>query len=115
MLENFQRLTLVLSTLYHGRNASFADILQNGLELVGCWWVFGDVQLELGSVRGRLCRVVAGLILGGMLRSICRCLLEEIGNSHGGGRAGLVEEGDDVFGLVLLMGQSGQRLTASDG
>lgn len=85
LLEDFQRLALARSTLYDGWNGRLADVLQNSLELIGRWWVFGDIQLELGAVRVRLCRVVAGLVFGGMLSGICRCLLEEIGDTDRGG------------------------------
>lgn len=109
LLKDLQRLALVRSALYDGWNRRLAHVLQNGLELIGGWWVFGDVQLELSAVRGCLCRVVAGLVFCGMLGGICRCLLEESGNTDRGGRAGLVEEGDDVLGLVLLVGQLSQQ------
>lgn len=106
LLEYFQGFALIRGTFYDGFNARLANILQNSLELVRRWWIFGDVQLELGAVRGSLRRVVAGLVFGRSFGGIGRCLLEEVGNSDGGGRAGLVEEGDNVFRLVLKMGRS---------
>lgn len=109
LLEDLQCLALARSAFYDGWNGRLAHVLQNGLELIGGWWVFGDVQLELGAVRGCLCRVVAGLVFCGMLGGICRCLLEESGNTDRGRRAGLVEEGNNVLGLVLSAAQLSQQ------
>jgi hypothetical protein len=45
--------------------------------------------------------VVAGLVLGGRLRRSGGDLLEQVYNFRRGGRAGLVEELDDIEGFVL--------------
>lgn len=46
--------------------------------------------------------MIAGLVLSRMFRGVGRRLLQGGGNSDGGWRASLVEEGDNVFGLVLI-------------
>lgn len=101
LLEQPHSLALVRCAVDYGRDAALSHVLQDGLKLVGSGRVFGDVQLELGTLGSRLRRVVAGLVLGSMFGGVGRRLLQEGGDAHRGRRAGLVEEGDDVFGFVL--------------
>lgn len=46
--ELLKSLILICRTLHYGGDLWLANIFQNGLELVGCGRVFGDVQLKLG-------------------------------------------------------------------
>lgn len=47
--------------------------------------------------------MIASLVFGRSLRRVGRSLLQDGSDSDGGWRAGLVEEGDDVLGLVLFV------------
>lgn len=58
-----QSLLLIRSTLDDRADSPWANISQDGLQLVGCRWALGDIELELlASPRTRLSGVVAGLI-----------------------------------------------------
>ena len=90
-----QRIFGILGSLDDGGYAGRASIFQDGLDLFLGWEVLRNVELErIPSIT--LDRVVACLIYGGSAVGIARGLLEEIGNTNRGGRARLVEEGDDV-------------------
>lgn len=99
--KHLLRLVLVARAGHNRAHARLPDVLQDGLQLVRRRQALRHVQLK---VRGRGAVVVAGLVLGGRLRGVGRGLLEEGDYARGGGRAGLVEEGDDVPGFALWGG-----------
>lgn len=99
LLESF---VFRCGTLYNRADLALANIFQDCLELVLGRRLLGDVQFEVRAMRIGLVGVVARLIFGGSLSSIRRGLLQHISSSHRGGRAGLVEEGDNVEGFVLF-------------
>lgn len=103
LLELPQGILLSRGALDDGGDPVLSDVFQDGLHLVGGGGVFGDVELELGAglLGVRLDAVVTGLVLSRAGGSVGRHLLEDVGGPHRGGGARLVEEGDNVEGLVL--------------
>lgn len=102
LLEPSQRILLVGGAPNDGANALPAGIVENGAQLVGRRQALGDLELELGPPhRGRLGRVVAGLVLGRRLRGCSRRLAQRCCQPYRGRRARLVEQGDYVKRLVL--------------
>lgn len=105
-LEALGILLELLHSLIHGRcatdnSARVAHIVEYRPELVWCGRLLCDVEVELCPLELCLCSVIASLVLGRCLAGIGRHLLQE-GQDLGRGRgAGLVEEGDDVFGFAL--------------
>lgn len=93
LLELFQCILIVPCALDNLRGAALANVLQDCLHLVDSWGVFGNVELKL---------VTAALgIVSSIRLSACGRLLQQIGNSHRGWGASLVEERDNVERLVL--------------
>ena len=88
-------------TLDDRRDCRASNIIQDVLELVRGRRILGDVVVELGSRGSALCRVITGLVLRRSLGGIGRYLLQESRYPDRRRHAGLVEEGDDVLGLVL--------------
>jgi hypothetical protein len=110
--ELFQSLLLRLHAREHRADLVGADISQDSAQLLRSRRSFGHVQVKLWAVGIRLARVVAGLILGGVLSCVGRDLLEEVDYPHRGGGVRLVEDGDDVLGLVLQCAHMEQRMSA---
>lgn len=81
-----------VGALDNGRNALVAGIVEHGLELVLGGRLLGDLQLK---------GVAVGLVFRGRLGGADGDALEQIGGLGGSGRAGLVEELDDVERLFL--------------
>lgn len=104
-LQSPDRICLVLCALddlvYIARST---QVVQDILELVSCWRLFCNVELELGSLCLVLRIVGAGLVFGGGRNRLCICLLENGVCTQGRQAGGLVEEGNDVLHAVLHIG-----------
>lgn len=105
LLEALEGILFVAGALDDLGDSAGADVAQDGLDLVGGGGVLGDVELKGLAAGLGLGRVVAGLVEGGADLGVGRDLLDEVGDAHRGWRAGLVEDGDDVEGLVLFGGE----------
>lgn len=103
LLEQLHSLGLSLRPLDNSSSSLGAHIFEDALELILSGRFFCHIQLEFLSFLGvGLCRMIAGLILGGMLAGIGRNLFEKAMDSQGGWRACLVEEGDYIECLMLV-------------
>lgn len=97
LAELLQGILIIFGTLNNLAGAALAKVLNDGLNLVGCRSVLSDVELEGVTVDLVLdIRVLSGSDLG-----TSRDLLSQVGNSDRGGRAGLVEDRDDIEGFTL--------------
>lgn len=101
LLKLLQGLFLVSGALNHIANATLSHVAQDGLHLILCRRVLGDVELEIIAGGVCLCAVVASLIDGGLCLSIGRDLLQKIGHPCGSWVARLVKDRDDVEGFTL--------------
>lgn len=104
LLEFLQGLLDVVGALDDRAHLGGTNVTQDGLELVGGGSILGDVELKLLALGVSLVGVVAGLVLGSRLGGIGVHLLQEGSHAHRTRRLGLVEDGDDVLGLVLELG-----------
>lgn len=94
LAELLERVLVILGPLDELASASLAQVLHDGLDLVGGRSVLGDVELEWRTdTRSVVTR-------GGCLR-LDRQLLDKVGNLDRGRRASLVEDGNDVEGFTL--------------
>lgn len=87
----------------HIGDAAGTNIVQNGLDLVICGGVFGDIKLKLFTKGCCLGGMIAGLVNSRIRGSIGGDLLEKIGDSHGCRRAGLVKDRHSVERLALFV------------
>jgi hypothetical protein len=101
---------VVAGALDDDRGLALADVVEDGLDLALGGRILGDVELEL--LAARLGGVVAGLVNGGARLGVGGSLLQDIGDADGRGRAGLVEEGDDVEAFRLPEGERDRALAA---
>lgn len=86
-----------MCTLDDVGDAASSNILQDRLDLIVGGRILSHIELKLLTCG--LC--LARLVEGGSSSGIGRDLLEKVGDSHGGRRASLVEDRDDVERLVL--------------
>lgn len=93
LLKLPQRILVVSCALDDLRGAVLANVFQDCLHLVESRGVLSNVQLKWVTASTGIVDSIR-LGAGG-------CLLQQIGNSHRGWRASLVEERDDVEGLAL--------------
>lgn len=102
LLKLLQRIPIVPRALDDLRGPVLADVRQDRLHLVDGGRVLGDVELK---------RVAADrAVRGGVRLGACGRLLQQVGDSDRGRRAGLVEEGDDVERLALWAAIVSKRL-----
>lgn len=98
LLELAERILLVVGALDDLRDVVLADVLEDGLDLLGGGRLLGDVELEGVALRQG---VVAGLVHGRARLQVDRDLLEQVGDPGRGRGSRLVEDGDDVERLAL--------------
>lgn len=97
LAELLQGVLIIFGTLNDLAGAALAKILNDGLDLVGGRSVLGDVELEWITVD--LVLDIAVLCSSDLGAS--RNLLGQVCNSDRGGRAGLVEDRNNVESFAL--------------
>ena len=100
-IQLLHRICLIFRTLDNRASLLSSNVFENALQLVRGGKFFGHFKVEFLSFGMGLCRVIAGLILCGILRSIGSSLLQEAVNSEGSREGWLVEEGDNIEGFAL--------------
>lgn len=112
LLKFLQCLLDVVGPLDDRANLGRTNVTQDGLELVGGGSILGDVEFELLALGVSLVAVVAGLVLGSRLSGVGVHLLQEGGHAHRARQVRLVEDSDDVLGLVLERGYEHQSVVS---